>query len=107
MARGNIAKESVIKKIANEFGADFIGEYDKKVYVWANDGGERVQIAISLTCPKTPIQVDMNVSAGGGDWDFSDDAPKNTTIAVASAAPAEITEEEKSNLADLMSRLGL
>ena len=46
MARGSIAKESVVKKIAAEFGADFIGEYDKKVYVWANDGGERVQIAI-------------------------------------------------------------
>ena len=28
MAKGSIAKESVIKKIAHEFGADFIGEYD-------------------------------------------------------------------------------
>lgn len=107
MARGNIAKESVIKKIATEFGADFIGEYDKKVYVWANDGGERVQIAISLTCPKTPIQVATNVDTDGGDWDFSDDAPKNTTVAVMSAEPAEITEEEKNNLASLMARLGL
>ena len=106
MARGSIAKESVVKKIAAEFGADFIGEYDKKVYVWANDGGERVQIAISLTCPKTPIEIATNIDTGG-DWDFSDNAPVNTTVAIASAAPAEITQEEQDNLAALMAKLGL
>ena len=106
MARGSIAKEQVIKKIAAAFGADFIGEYDKKVYVWANDGGERVQIAMSLTCPKAFIEVATNVDTGG-DWDFSDDAPTATTIAVANAAPAEITKEEQDNLAALMAKLGL
>ena len=107
MAKGSIAKESVIKKIAHEFGADFIGEYDKKIYVWANDGGERVQIAISLTCPKNPIEIAANVDTDGGDWDFSDDAPTNTKVAVANAAPAEITAEEKANIAELMAKLGL
>ena len=107
MAKGSIAKESVIKKIAYEFGADFIGEYDKKIYVWANDGGERVQIAISLTCPKNPIEIAANVDTDGGDWDFSDDAPTNIKVAVANAAPAEITAEEKANIADLMAKLGL
>ena len=41
--------------LAESFGKDWIGESDKKYYVWANDGGERVQIAISLTCPKNPV----------------------------------------------------
>ena len=107
MARGAIGKENVTKKIAEAFGENFIGEFDKKLYVWANDGGETVQIAISLTCPKNPIQVDTTVDTDKGDWDFSDNPKVNTMVAVASAAPAEITEEEKSNIADLMAKLGL
>ena len=106
MARGSIAKEAVVNKIAAAFGENYIGEYDKKHYVWANDGGERVQIAISLTCPKTPIEIATNLVNDDGDWDFSDE-PKASTIAVSNAAPAEITEQEKQNIADLMARLGL
>ena len=107
MAKGAVAKENVIKTIAEAFGSNFIGEFDKKVYVYANDGGEMVQIAISLTCPKNPIQVDTTVTTNAGDWDFSDNPKVNTTVAVASAAPAEITEEEKENIANLMAKLGL
>ena len=106
-AKGTIAKENVIKKIVAAFGADAIGEYDKKFYVWANDGGERVQIAIALTCPKTPIEIAANVDTSGGDWDFSDNAPTNTKVAVVNAGPAEISDEEKSNIAELMAKLGL
>jgi hypothetical protein len=40
MAKGTLAKQNVTDKIRSAFGADFIGEYDKKIYVWANDGGE-------------------------------------------------------------------
>lgn len=105
MARGSIAKDYVEKKIASAFGSDFIGMYDKKLYVWANDGGERVQIAISLTCPKVQIEVDSSVDMGG-DWDFTDDSPK-MSVAITPTAPAEITEEEVDNLKTLMERLGL
>ena len=107
MAKGTIAKQAVIAKLADAFGKDFIGEHDKKIYVWANDGGEMVQIAMSLTCPKNPIQVDMTVTTSIGDWDFSDNPKVNTTVAVVNAAPAEITAEEKANIADLMAKLGL
>ena len=102
MAKGAVAKENVIKIIAEAFGNNFIGEFDKKVYVYANDGGEMVQIAISLTCPKNPIQVDTTVTTNVGDWDFSDNPKVNTTVAVANAAPAEITEEEKENIQRLL-----
>ena len=107
MAKGVVAKENVTKTLAEAFGSNFIGEYDKKIYVWANDGGEMVQIAMSLTCPKNPIQVDTSVTTASGDWDFSDNPKINTTVAVANAAPAEITAEEKANIADLMAKLGL
>ena len=107
MAKGAIAKEEVVKKISEAFGSSFIGEFDKKVYVWANDGGEQVQIAISLTCPKNPIQVDDSVSLDDGDLDFTDDTPKTSKVAVSVAPPAEITEDEKKNIVDLMKKLGL
>ena len=107
MARGSLAKENITKILADAFGNNFIGEFDKKIYVLANDGGEMVQIAISLTCPKNPIEVDTSVSTATGDWDFSDNPKMNATVAVANAAPAEITAEEKANIADLMAKLGL
>ena len=106
-AKGNIAKENVARIIAEAFKQDYIGLYDKKYYVWANDGGEKVQIAISLTCPKTPIEVDASIDTDGGDWDFSDEPKAAGPVAVMNAGPAEITEEEKANLADLLNKLGL
>ena len=107
MARGSNAKQLVVNKLAEVFGEDFIGEHDKKYYVWANDGGERVQIAISLTCPKTFIEVAAGLAEPDGDWDFTDDAPKTATIAVSNAAPAEITQDEINNIEAMMARLGL
>ena len=106
-ARGSVAKENVIKKLAQAFGNDFIGESEKKIYLWANDGGERVQIALTLTCPKTFIDA-PNAAAPNenlGDWDFRDEAPK--PVAAIKAEPAVITEEEKENIANLLKKLGL
>jgi hypothetical protein len=108
MAKGANAKVVVENKIKEAFGNDFIGIADKKIYVWADDGGERVQIAISMTCPKTGI-------AGGdpitpkdedpGDWNF-EDAPTGKAEATA-FKPAEVSDEEISRINDLMSRLGI
>lgn len=42
MARGSVAKGEVADRIKAEFGADFVGESGGKLYVWADDGGERV-----------------------------------------------------------------
>ena len=106
-ARGSVAKENVIKKLAQAFGNDFIGENDKKIYLWANDGGERVQIALTLTCPKTFIDA-PNAAAPSenlGDWDFGDEAPK--PVVATKAEPAVITEQETENIANLLKKLGL
>lgn len=103
MARGSIAKENVIAKIQEAFGADWIGEENKKYYVWAKDGSEKVQICISLTCPKNPVgTVDMSSAFGDG-IDFE----AEPVLAPTKFEPAEITEQEKDNLKALMDRLGL
>ena len=104
MAKGAIAKQQVINKLKTAFGADFIGEYDKKIYVWAQENGERIQIALSLTCPKVPVQIaDAPIT---GDFNFEDDAPA-TVVAAAPFQPAEITDEERARVSDMMARLGL
>ena len=107
MARGNEAKEKLMNKIIQMPNVSFIGCYDKKYYFFEEENGEQVQIAISLTCPKNPIQVDTTATTNTGDWDFSDNPKVNTAVAIANAAPAEITEEEKANIADLLLKLGL
>ena len=90
--RGAIAKENVIKKIKSAFGAEYIGEESKKFYVWADDGGERVQIAISLTCPKTNIAPQEEAGAFPSLED-----PKERMI----------TPEEQKNIEMLMEKLGI
>lgn len=105
MAKGQEAKAKVANKLAEAFGQDWIGEYDKKYYLWSSESGERVQVCISMTCPKTPIEVATNVNTGS-DWNWDESKPV-AAVAVANAAPAEITEEEKQNIADLLSKLGL
>jgi hypothetical protein len=103
MAKGTVAKQNVVAKLKEVFGENYIGENANKHYVWADDGGEKVQIAISLTCPKTPIgTVDMSSAFGGG-LDFE----AEPVLVQTKFEPAEITPEETKNLADLMASLGL
>lgn len=107
MAKGAQAKEYVTKKIAEAFGADYVGEVDKKLYVWAQENGEKIQIAIAMTCPKNPVGdvPVMDFSTDTGDFDFSGDASAATPPTV--FQPAAITAEEKANIASLMEKLGL
>ena len=100
MAKGAQAKINVTNKIANLFGEDYIGEVNKKLYVWADDGSDRVQISIALTCPKTFIDAPDKNYVPDNDWSNED-----TPVQV--PQKAEISAEEKKNIADLMERLGL
>ena len=103
MAKGNVAKSKIAEKIKNLYGTDYVGESGGKYYVYENDGGEKIQIAISLTCTKNPIgAVDMSNSFGDG-LDFE----AEPVLAQTKFEPAEITEQEKDNLKALMDRLGL
>ena len=97
-SKGSIAKQNIQEKLKEVFGEDFIGEIDKKVYLWADDGGQKVQIALTMTCPKNPvgpISADMANAADG------------TIFSNSTGNPKEVTEEEKQNLRDLMARLNI
>lgn len=104
MAKGNIAKEKLKNVIAEALGNDFIGEIDKKIYCWMDENGEKIQIAIALTCPKVQVETGAAptpvVENGGGyDWDAT---PVGST-----SAPVEISVDEQKNIEDLMAQLGL
>lgn len=103
MAKGSAAKAAIIEKIKTLYGKDYIGESNNKHYVWEEEDGGKIQIAISLTCPKNPIgTVDMSSAFGDG-IDFT----AEPTVAPTKFEPAEITQEEQDNLKALMERLGL
>lgn len=119
--KGTVAKAKVIEKIKEALGADFIGEVDKKVYVWADDGGEKIQVALSLTCPKVPIEVDAvpaetasmpkaaefnwgGFSTQPGAWGS---AATSTPKAPEPKPAVEITQAERDRIAKLIEKLGL
>lgn len=97
--KGATAKENVKNKIIAALGADYVGEFDKKLYMWADDGGERIQVCISMTCPKVFKGAEPAPKATL-DFDDESDFP-------AAAKPVDITPEEKETLQELMNRLGL
>ena len=107
-ARFSQAKEAVEKQIVAAFGDAYITTQDKKIYVWADDGGEKVQIAISLTgvknmvgaTPAAPVTSNLVTSDETPPWE---DDPKPT----AAPAPTEPSQEELDNLANMLAKFGL
>ena len=95
--KGAIAKENVAEIIKKAFGQNYLGELDKKYYVSADDGGEKVQIAISLTCPKNEVDF-----GGASAATASSDTASETPVAA-----VEVTEQETETLAELLKKLGL
>ena len=100
--RGTVAKQNVVNKIKDAFGADFIGEFDKKIYVWADDGGERVQIALAMTCPKTFIgtinESELSYNTGRNFDDYEK---------IIAPDKVDISDEERNKVRELMKKLNL
>lgn len=101
MARGQIAKDYVAKKLAEAFGEHYLGEVDKKYYVEVPENGEMVQIAIAMTCPKAPVAVSTKPVMRSGGIDFEAEP------VLVAPANVEVSEEERQTVADMMRRLGL
>ena len=103
MARGAQAKSKVEQIISTAFKDNFLGVYDKKLYVQAEENGEMVQIAISLTCPKTPVVVSDKPLNFDDKLNFEDGA----TVIPHPQIQSEISDEERQTVKELMERLGL
>ena len=103
MARGAQAKNKVEQIISSAFKDNFLGVYDKKLYVQAEENGEMVQIAISLTCPKTPVVISDKPLNFDDKLNFEDGA----TVIPHPQIQSEISDEERQTVKELMERLGL
>ena len=103
MAKGAIAKQQVENRIRLEFGDDFVGSNGKDLFVWGEENGERIQIKISLTCPKTnysgPDVAAAPSKTAKPALDWSDNATETP--------PTELTQEEKETVNTLLEKLGL
>ncbi len=96
--RGDAAKTAAINTILNTFEGSFF--LDKKIYINVKDGpsGETVQLAISLTMPKTPVSGSaVPVAAPAGDGN----------AAAWESTPTELSQEDRAKVADLCARLGI
>ena len=98
MAKGAIAKQVVEDKLREVFGKDFLGIADKKIYVQAEEDGQMIQVAITMTCPKTPFITD---------GDTVDGFPEGNFAAPTEYKPAEITSDELDNVRKMIKELGL
>lgn len=103
MAKGALAKEALIKRFATAVGNDYCGELDKKYYFWSVENGERVQIAVSMTCPKTPIEFQGH----GGDLNFDDEDGGGGGGSAPAVSPVAMSEDEAATLERLMKELDL
>ena len=94
--RGDVARENVKNTIINAFGENFVAFVDKKIYVWASDGGEMIQFAISMTMPKNTIEAEAkeNVVAAGA-------------LIERSITPTELSTEDKEKVEMLKKKLGI
>lgn len=99
MAKGAEAKANFIQRIKTALGADYIGEVDKKYYVWSTENGERVQLAIALTCPKTPVATEQT------GLNFEDEVPGN--VVIGATKKVAMDADEKATLERLMKELDL
>lgn len=80
-------KEKFVAKIIEAIGAAYLGTQDKKYY-FEQDG---TQIAMTLTCPKTPIEF----------------AEREQGETAAATPNPEFTPEERKNIENLMWKLNL
>lgn len=100
MAKGAIAKTEVENKIRNAFGKDFIGvdTSNKKLYVQAEEDGEMIQVAITMTCPKTPFMPENGLNFNNDNSNFGEPD---------TFQPAEVSSVELDNIRKMIQELGL
>ena len=99
MARGQIVKEEIKNKILEIFKDAFIASDNKTIRIPMKEDGEPIEIKVTLTAAK-----DIE-GAAAADSGLSSSPVMNDTSA--GSMPLEPSAEEKKNVEDLLSKLGL
>ena len=107
-AKGSILKEEIMQKILESFPGSF--KYDKEIRIPGVENGESLQIKITLTCAKTNVEPGGDTAMPGAVKPKAISTSVSTASNIGSASSHfmnEPTEEEKKNIAELISKLGL
>lgn len=108
MARGIEAKQYIINKLKETFGANYLGENGGKYYISAPDDGANIQMAITITCPaKEVIFPNPNATADRDGGAFSLNSPPPPAPNSSALGKGETGEEEIKRIKKLLDELGL
>ena len=102
MAKGAESKSFVTKKILETFAGSFSYNDGKEIRIPLVEGGEQVQIKVTLTCAKENVEMGADAAIPG---DFP--APKMTAPTPERTEPVKVSDQEKQAVADLLKSLGL
>lgn len=102
MAKGQQLKKDIQNKILEIFPGSFLYNDAKEIRICGTEGGELVQIKVTLTCAKENVEIGADNAIPG---DFP--APKMTAPTPERNAPVAPSESEKQKVADLLKSLGL
>ena len=110
-AKGSVLKEQIIQKILETFPGAF--KYDKEVRIPGDEGGEELQIKVTFTCAKVNVEPGEDTAVPGAKTtatatkEKTNSKSESTPIAGSTMKLEEPTEEEKKNVEDLLTKLGL
>ena len=90
MAKGQVAKQEITKKLLSTFEGSFLYNGNKEIRIPMIENGETVEIKVALTCAKENV---------GGNLDQSSIAQTGVS--------ALVTDEEKKQVKSLIEELNL
>ena len=106
MARGAKAKEEVIAKILETFSGSF--KNDKEIRIPIQEDGEIIQIKVTLTAAKASVEPGSDNEIPTAANIINNVEVNNSVInQVDSTTIVKPSEEEKQNLQNMLSKLGL
>ena len=110
MARGQIAKGEVAKKILESFEGAFAYNDGKEIRIPIMENGEEIQIKVALTAAKENVNPgDDNLLPGENTTRVNDNGQIEFVhkVSAAETKVVEPTQEEKQNVQDLLRAIGL
>lgn len=101
--KGAIAKNTIFTKLMEVFPNSFMYNDNKELRINTTENGEPVQIKLSLTCAKTPVESNnsntMSTPESSGELNWEESKPSSSSII------EQLTQEEKENVARLVKQL--